>query len=114
MRVFKRGDIVRVSLNPVVGKEQQGDMRPALVLSTDKFNKVAGVALIAPISQGANFARVAGFASSLAGTGCQTQGVVIASMIRSVDLHGRQAKLVESAPDYLVDDVLARVQAILE
>ncbi|WP_028454613.1 type II toxin-antitoxin system ChpB family toxin [Chitinilyticum litopenaei] len=114
MKAFRRGDIVRVCLNPTVGREQQGDMRPALVLSSEPFNKMAGVAVIAPISQGANFARVAGFTASLSGSGCETQGVVVASMLRSVDLQGRQAKFVETAPDYVVADVLARVQAIFD
>lgn len=48
---FERGDIVRVSLNPTPGKEQQGDFRPALVLSPAAFNAL-GVALVAPITQG--------------------------------------------------------------
>jgi len=30
-RGFERGDIVRVSLNPTVGRELQGDLRPALL-----------------------------------------------------------------------------------
>lgn len=47
---FDRGDIVRVSLNPTEGREQQGDFRPALVLSPATFNAL-GVALVAPITQ---------------------------------------------------------------
>jgi mRNA-degrading endonuclease toxin of MazEF toxin-antitoxin module len=48
---FDRGDIVRVNLNSTVGREQQGDFRPALVLSPAAFNAL-GVALVAPITQG--------------------------------------------------------------
>lgn len=110
---FDRGDIVRVSLNPVVGREQQGDFRPALVLSPAAFNAL-GVALVAPITQGGDFARFAGFAVPLAGSGTETQGVALVNMVRSMDLDARAAKKIESAPQFVVDDALARLQAILE
>lgn len=110
---FDRGDIVRVSLNPVVGREQQGEFRPALVLSPAAFN-VLGVALVAPITQGGDFARFAGFAVPLSGTGTETQGVALVNMVRSMDLDARGARKIESAPQVVVDDALARLQAILE
>ena len=56
-----------VNLDPTEGNEQQG-MHPALVLSTSMFNAL-GVVLVAPITQGGNFARHAGFAASLSGSG---------------------------------------------
>ncbi len=113
-KIFDRGDIVRVCLNPTEGNEQQGDMRPVLVLSSKEFNKISGVTLIAPITQGGNLARIAGFTSSLTGSGCDTQGSVVTSMLRSIDLKARGAKYIETAPRFVVDDVLARVQAIFE
>ena len=51
---FERGDIVRVSLNPTVGRELQGEMRPALVLSTREVNNTIGTALVAPMIYPAN------------------------------------------------------------
>lgn len=110
---FNRGDIVRVNLNPTVGREQQGEFRPALVLSPAAFN-LMGVALVAPITQGGDFARYAGFAVSLSGSGTETQGVVLANMIRTMDLVARSAKKIETAPDFVVEDALARLRAILE
>ena len=110
---FDRGDIVLVGLNPTQGCEQQGDMRPALVLSKAEFNAL-GVVMVAPISQGGNFARYAGFASQLAGSGTETQGVVLVNQIRMLDLETRQAKKIEVAPQFVVDDALARLQAILD
>ena len=76
MAVFDRGDIVRACLNPTAGNELQGDMRPCLVLSPKAFNKL-GLTLIAPITQGGNYARFQGFAISLMGTGTETQGVIL-------------------------------------
>ena len=112
-RFFDRGDIVRVNLNPVVGREQQGDMRPALVLSPRKFNAL-GTALVAPITQGGNYARFAGFAITLMGAGTHTQGVVLVNAVRTVDLEQRGARKVEAAPRELVDEALAKLRAILE
>lgn len=113
MAQFERGDVVRVCLNPMVGRETQGEFRPALVLSTAEMNNL-GVAIIAPITQGGDFSRYAGFAVSLTGTGMDTQGVVLVNMIRSVDLAARGAKKIEHAPQVIIDDALARLQAIFE
>ncbi|MBE9610959.1 type II toxin-antitoxin system ChpB family toxin [Chitinilyticum piscinae] len=110
---FERGDIVRVNLNPTVGREQQGDFRPALVLSTGDFNAL-GIALIAPITQGGDFARFAGFAVPLTGAGTETQGVVLVNMVRTMDLEARQAKKIEQTPEFIVQDALARLQTILD
>jgi mRNA interferase ChpB len=110
---YERGDVVRLRLNPSEGREIQGDFRPALVLSSSEFN-ASGVAMIAPITQGGNFSRFAGFAVSLGGTGMETQGVALVNMVRSVDLDARQAKKIEQAPQVVVDDALARLQTIFE
>lgn len=111
--VFNRGDIVYVDLNPVIGREMQGEGRPALVLSTKEFNAL-GTALVAPITQGGNVARYAGFAVSLTGSGTHTQGVVLANAIRALDLVSRKAVKKEAAPDFIVQECLMRVQAIFE
>lgn len=110
---FQRGDIVTVNLNPASGREQQGEFRPALVLSAATFNMM-GVALVAPITQGGDFARFAGFAVPLSGSGTETQGVALVNMVRTLDLEARGAKKVESVPQVVIDDALARLQAILD
>lgn len=110
---FDRGDIVRVCLNPVSGREQQGDFRPALVLSPEAFNAL-GVALVAPITQGGNFTRFAGFAVPLSGSGTETQGVALVNMIRTLDLEARGARKIERAPAEVIEDALARLRTITE
>lgn len=65
-----RGDILHISLDPTVGKEQQGS-RYALVLSPAAFNGF-GLALVCPITQGGGFAREHGFAVSMMNTGTRT------------------------------------------
>jgi mRNA interferase ChpB len=110
---FERGDIVRVSFDPTVGREQQGTMRPALVLSTRTFNAL-GTALVAPITQGGNLARFAGFAVTLLGSGTETQGVVLVNAVRTLDLEGRGARKIETAPPAVVEDALARLRTIVD
>ncbi|MHB8310116.1 type II toxin-antitoxin system ChpB family toxin [Metallibacterium sp.] len=111
MAGFDRGDIVTVPLDPAIGHEQRGT-RPALVLTTKEFNKLGDV-LIAPITQGGDFARYAGFAVSLTGTGCKTQGVALVNKIRMLDLAARKARKVERAPQEVIDDALGRLTALL-
>lgn len=112
MPVFDRGDIVMVPLDPTVGHEQRGT-RPALVLTTKEFNKLGDV-LVAPITQGGDFARYAGFAVSLTGTGCKTQGVALVNKIRMLDLAARKARKVERVPQEVIDDAIGRLMALLD
>ena len=112
MAVFDRGDIVSVPLDPTVGHEQRGT-RPALVLTTKDFNKLGDV-LVAPITQGADFARYAGFAVTLTGTGCKTQGVALVNKIRMLDLEARKAKKIERAPKAVIEDAIGRLTALLD
>jgi len=111
MAVFDRGDIVSVPLDPVLGREQRGT-RPALVLTTKNFNRLGDV-LVAPISQGGDHARYAGFAVSLTGSGCKTQGVALVNKIRMLDLTARQAKKIDRAPPMVIEDALSRIEAML-
>jgi mRNA interferase ChpB len=110
---FDRGDIVRVRLEPVVGHEMRGDARPALVLTSREFNRLGDV-LVAPITQGGDFARFAGFAVTLSGTGCKTQGVALVNKVRMLDLVARGAKRIERAPPEVVADALGRFLTLFE
>ena len=112
MAVFERGEIVNVPLDSATGHEQRGT-RPALVLTTKEFNKLGDV-LVAPITQGGDYARYAGFAVSLTGTGCKTQGVALVNKIRMLDLAARKARKVERVPQEVVDDALGRLAALLD
>ncbi len=113
MAVFERGDIVKVRLDPVEGHEMRGDARPALVLTTRDFNRLGNV-LVAPITQGDDFSRFAGFAVSLTGTGCRTRGVALVNKMRMMDLAARKAKKVERVPQEVIDDALGRLMTLFE
>ena len=112
MPVFDRGDVVSVPLDPAIGHEQRGT-RPALVLTTKDFNKLGDV-LVAPITQGGDFSRHAGFAVSLTGTGSRTQGVALINKVRMLDLAARKARRIERAPQAVIDEALGRLIALLD
>lgn len=112
MPVFDRGDVVNVPLGPALGHEQRGT-RPALVLTTREFNRLGDV-LVAPITQGGDFARFAGFAVSLTDSGCKTQGVALINKIRMLDLSARRARKIERVSEAVMDDALGRLMALLE
>jgi mRNA interferase ChpB len=84
-----------------------------LILTVAEFNRF-GLALVAPITQGGQFARENGFTVSLLGTGGAIQGVVLCNQVRMLDFKQRGSKMIESAPAEVVEDALARVSALLE
>ena len=110
---YERGDIVEIELDPSLGREQKGRRR-VLIVSPLAFNRMAGIALVAPITQGGEWARDRDFAISLSGTGLDSQGVVLWYQLTSKDLSVRAPRFIEKAPSYLVDDVLARARTLLE
>lgn len=111
MALFDRGDVVLVPLDPALGQEQKGT-RPALVLTTKEFNRLGDV-LVAPITQGGDFSRHAGFAVKLDSTGCRTKGVALVNKIRMLDLAARKARKVERAPQGVLDEALGRLTALI-
>ena len=110
---MKCGDIWLVSLDPTQGHEQKG-RRPVLIVSPEAFNRVTRVPVILPITSGGNFARTAGFAVTLEGAGTKTTGIIRCDQPRALDLAARSGKKVESVPDAIMDEVLAKVTPIFE
>ena len=109
----KRGEIWLVSLDPTSGHEQRG-RRPVLIISPEPFNRITKVPVVLPITSGGNFARTAGFAVSLAGAGTKTTGIIRGDQPRALDLTARNGKKLESIPDAIMSEVLARLAPIFE
>ena len=110
---MKRGDIWLVGLDPAEGHEQKGH-RPVLIVSPDAFNRVTKVPVVLPITSGGSFARTAGFAVPLAGAGTRTIGAVRCDQPGALDLAARGGKKLESVPDAIIDEVLAKLAPIFE
>lgn len=108
-----QGDIYIVDLDPTKGREQAGK-RHVLVVSQRAFNEITKHPVIAPITQGGNFAREAGFTVPLSGLGLHTQGVVLCHQIRVLDLKTRGAQFVEKLPNEILQEVLNHIIPIFE
>jgi len=110
---MRRGEIWWVGPDPVEGHEQKG-RRPVLIISPDAFNRVTMAPVVLPITSGGSFARTAGFAVSLTGSGTKTTGVIRCDQPRALDLGARKGRRLESVPDRVMDEVLAKLATILE
>jgi mRNA-degrading endonuclease toxin of MazEF toxin-antitoxin module len=110
---MKRGEIWLVSLDPTSGHEQRG-RRPVLIVSPEAFNRVTKLPVVLPITSGGSFARTAGFAVPLAGAGTRTTGVVRCDQPRVLDFAARGVRKLETVPDPIVDEVLAKLIPIFE
>src|SRR5271154_3194282 len=111
--LMKRGEIWLVSLDRTQGHEQK-DRRPVLIVSPEAFNRVTKVPVVLPITSGGNFARVAGFAVPLTGTGIKTTGIIRCDQPRALDLAALGGRKLESIPDAIMEEVLARISPIFE
>ena len=100
-----------VSLDPTLGPEQRGQ-RPVLVVSPTQFNEATKLPVVLPITSGGDFARRIGFAVPLAGV--KTTGVVRCNQPRVLDLEARAGRKVDSLPDEILAEVLARVVTLFE
>jgi mRNA interferase MazF len=98
------GDLVWFDFDPQAGHEQAG-RRPALVLSSRRFNQRATLALVCPITS-----KIKGYASEVPlPPGLPVHGVVLCSHLRSLDWQARNPALIGKAPD----DVLLEVREIV-
>ena len=109
---MERGDVYHVDLHPIKGREQAGP-RYVLVVTRKAFNKL-GTPLVCPITQGGEFSRSAGFAVSLSGAGTKIQGVVLCNQPRVLDLKERGGRFSERVPNFIMDEVLARLATLIE
>ena len=110
---MERGDISLISLDPFARHKQQGT-RPVLIVSPAPFNQVIGAPVVLPITTGGGFARRHGFAVSLEGADTRTTGVIRCDQPRALDLTARNGRRLASAPERIVEDMLARLAAILQ
>ena len=105
----RRGDVINIDLSPQVGHEQAG-YRPALVLSSDIYNRRVGLAIVCPLSNQSK-----GYIFEMpipAGIG--VTGVVIADQAKSVDWQGRSVAFRCEMPAFVVSKVLDRVISLIE
>ena len=102
----RQGDLVALDFDPQSGHEQKG-RRPALVVSKEAFNKGTGMAICCPIT---NTDRRMPFHVPIAGRTSLT-GFVMCEQVKSLDFRSRGMKLIEQAPQDVLEDVLSIIDA---
>jgi mRNA interferase MazF len=104
-----RGDIVWLAFDPQAGHEQAGK-RPALVISPREYNRRVGLALVCPVTT-----RVKGYPFEvLLPQDLKAQGAVLSDQVKSLDWRARRAQYVCSVPREVMDEVVARILALVE
>lgn len=105
---LEQGDIIKVTLNPTVGHEQQ-DWRPCVVLSVQAWNAATrGLILICPLTSNTNpNPNMQALWIDATQTDCGVYGSAMLDQIRSIDVVGRQAKKVGRVIDQQAIDHLS-------
>ncbi len=107
-QVPDKGDFAHLDFDPHAGHEKKGE-RFALVLSPRTFNEKSGLTFVAPITT-----QNKGYPFEVAiPPGLYCHGVVLADQTRSIDWHACNLVVKDRAPEALLDEVLARIAAIL-
>lgn len=104
-----RGDIVWLTFNPQAGHEQAGS-RPALVLSPAAYNGKVGLAILCPITN-----QVKGYPFEvLIPEGLSISGAILSDQVKSLDWKARQAEFADKLPAVTVDEVLEKLNTLLD
>src|SRR4029077_21008415 len=106
--VPNRGDVVWINFDPEAGHEQKG-RRPALVVSQRTYNAPSGLALCCPITS-----QVKGYPFEVTVTPANgVRCAILRDHVRNVYWRARNARFIVQASPDCVDDVLAKIEALL-
>jgi mRNA interferase MazF len=98
-----RNDIIWLDFEPVKGKEI-GKYRPALVLSSKKYNQQTGLLICCPISTS-----IRGQATEVPVINLDKPSVVASSLIQTLSWKDRNVKKITTAENGVMEDVLLRI-----
>lgn len=106
--VPRRGDLVWLEFSPQAGHEQAGH-RPALVISPKEYNQKTGLALVCPVTS-----RIKAYPFEVTlPAGLKVSGAVLADQIKSLDWQTRRARRIDTVPQEILDEVLAKIEPLL-
>lgn len=109
---IQRGEVIRINLNPISGREQAGNARPCLVISHTKYNVVrGGIVIVTPITR---ITKPEVKIMIPVPEEFQVKGSVVAEQVRSLDLNRRWWKTTgEVLPRSFVDEVVETLNLII-
>ncbi len=103
-----RGDIVWMDFSPQAGREQAG-RRPALVLSSQAYNRKTGRCLACPITS-----KIKGYAFELRlPPGSTVDGVVLVDHVKNQDWQARNIERADAVTAQFADEVADLVDALM-
>ena len=103
-----RGDAVWIQFNPQAGHEQAGH-RPAIVLSPAAYNGRVGLAILCPITT-----QVKGYPFEVQiPAGLAATGVILADQVKSLDWRVRNASFLCKLPEETIEEVTAKLSALI-
>jgi mRNA interferase MazF len=103
-----RGDVVWLAFTPQAGREQAG-RRPAVVLTPERYNDKAGLAICCPITSQAR-----GYPFEVAlPAGLPVGGVILADQVKSLDWRSRRATRIARLSNDVLEDILLKLGALL-
>jgi mRNA interferase MazF len=108
MTALQAGDIVWADFEPVRGNEQ-GGVRPALVLTSSEFHENSTKAIVCPITRNP----VPWPTKVPLAEGMETRGFVLCDQIRTLHRASRGFRFIEKAPPEVLADVRAIVGELL-
>ena len=113
----KRGDLVQMNFSPSAGHEM-ADRHYALVLSPERYNRKARMALVCAITSRARgwpfeVQIPSGLLPEKKGVGLVTS-VVVSDAVRQVNYRERETAFVAAAPKGVVEEVLDKLLTVLE
>lgn len=108
MKIPDRGDVVWVDFNPEAELEKK-DQRPAFVLSPKEYNVKVGLALFCSVTRDSK-----GYPFEVElPEGLAVEGVILSDHVNSLDWKARQVGFICSLPKMVVEEVLAKLDALL-
>lgn len=101
-----KGAFIVLTFDPQSGHEQKG-RRSAIVISNSLFNKYTGLAIVCPIT---NTFRNIPFHIKVP-EDSSLSGYIMVEQIKSVDYKSRNVKFIEKAPQEIINEALAILDA---
>ena len=105
----ERGDLVWLQFSPQAGHEQSG-LRPALVVSSTKYNEKTGLAIFCPITN-----QIKGYPFEvILPPGLKVTGAILSDHVKNLDWKARKVKKISVAPPLVVEQVVKTISALIE
>ena len=105
----KQGDVICVNFNPTKGHEQKGT-RPAVVISSNIFNKNTNMVIVCPVSTNKKYFPTHYHLEDTK----KIYGSVLCEHIRSIDYNSRNVVFMEKLSDNDLLSIITLMNACIE